>query len=183
MAHHEEVQGLMESLKVASKHHVGQIMAARGRWKQGASAVNNSYRILNDLVGLNQLERQNGFFRTIGCRSQLKEHSLYLTEALTEILSQYQAVIYREHEIKKIGLRADAICLITKDNFGFCFILEVLHNETEQYLAQKINVWEQWDGALEYLSRLFSVRIPHFDFIAVRGGQNPCEKLLPLSSS
>ena len=51
MPHEETIYGLMESLVIASKHVVGDIMAHKGIWTAGTSSVNNSWA-LNSLVDL-----------------------------------------------------------------------------------------------------------------------------------
>jgi hypothetical protein len=183
MAHHEEIQEIMETLRIATKHHIGEIMAARGHWKPGTSAVNNSYKVLCDLVGLRRLEKENGFFRVPGCRSEFKEHSQLLTTALTEIIKNYDAKIHREVWVDKIGLRVDAIGLLISKGHGFCFILEAMNQETDNEVISKKRVWEQWEDAREFLSRLFGYEIPDFEFITVKKGENPCGKLPSLPSS
>jgi len=49
--------------------------------------------------------------------------------------------ILREPEIKELGLRPDAVVLLTRGDKALCFVLEICLNETEDYLRQKINAW------------------------------------------
>ena len=167
MAHEDTILQIMEILKIADKHSIGDIMASKGIWAPGTSANNNSYKGLFVLSEQKRLFRGDGFFRTMECKSSYGEHARILTAVLTEILKiqVINPVICREITIPEIGLRPDAICLITKDNHGLCFILEVCNNETKQYLQSKVNAWRGWEGATGYLSRLFGYNIPFFDFV------------------
>ncbi|MHC1743943.1 MAG: hypothetical protein AB9873_13045 [Syntrophobacteraceae bacterium] len=164
MANIGAIEEIMRKLVIADKHVIGEIMAGRGVWKAGTSAVNNSYKDLVKLVELGRLEKCDGFFRLVGCRSDYKEHAQLLTQYLANIIKSYQCVIYREHEVKPISLRSDAIVLLIKENKGRCLVVEVVNQETQQYLNQKREAWK-WDGATEYLSGLFGYRIPYFEFL------------------
>jgi len=87
MAHEDKILEIMESLVIADKHVIGDIMAHKGIWNAGTSAVNNSYKALNALVDLGKLEKGNGWFRLKGrCKSEYKEHAQLLTKALAEII-------------------------------------------------------------------------------------------------
>lgn len=86
MAHEKTILTIMESLVIADKHVIGDLMAHKGIWKAGTSAVNNSYKALNALVDLGKLERGDGWFRLRGCRSEYREHAQILTKALAEII-------------------------------------------------------------------------------------------------
>jgi hypothetical protein len=184
MAREDEVMAVMESLVIATDKEVGEIMASRGYWAEGQSARVQAAKSLKNLTDLSKLERRNGFYRLPGCKSEYQQHAQLITRTLTDILIKYpHSIIFREHSISQIGLRSDAICLITKDDLGCCVILEILVNETEVYLTQKLNAWKQWSGATEYLSGLFGYRVPHFDVIPLRGGEDLCAQLPPLPPS
>ncbi len=166
MPHEETIYGLMESLVIASKHVVGDIMAHKGIWTAGTSSVNNSYKALNSLVDLGKLEKGDHYFRIKGCKSEYAEHAQLLTKTLADIIKfNYTAKIFREHTIAEKGLRPDALVLLSRLNEGLCLVLEVCNNETAEYLNQKINTWNNWEGATDYLSELFQVCIPHFNII------------------
>jgi len=168
MAHESLILSLMEALKVADDKIIGDIMSAKKIWSSGQSARTNALKALKNLSDLRKIERCDGYFRTFDCKSEYGEHSRLLTKALAEILKlNISTAIYREHTIREIGLRPDAICFLTNDNQGLCFILEVVHNETPDYLRQKISAWQSWNGATEYLSNLFSHEIPAISFVTV----------------
>ena len=168
MAHEETIFQLMEILKVADKQIIADIMAAKGHWTAGTSAVNNSYKSLCNLCDLGKLTKGDGYFKLTDCKSEYREHARLITQALAEILKlPLDSTIYREITIPDVGLRPDAICLITKNNQGFCFILEVCNNETPEYLQSKINVWNNWPNDTAFLSELFGYRIPHYDIMPV----------------
>jgi hypothetical protein len=169
VANIDAIEEIMRQLVIADKHTIGEIMAHRGVWKAGISAVNNSYKELVKLVELGRLEKGDGFFRLPGCRSEYQEHSQLLSKCLANIIKSYQSVIHREHEVKPLGLRADAIVLLIKENMGRCLIVEVVNNETKEYLNQKRQAWK-WDGATKYLSELFGYRIPYFEFVTNEEG-------------
>jgi len=73
-----------------------------------------------------------------------------------------KAIVFREYTIPEIGLRPDAIIMLQKGGEGMVLVLEIVCHETEQYLASKIHAWQQFEGALDYLSNLFKFKIPHF---------------------
>jgi hypothetical protein len=163
MAHEELIYGLMESLVIADKHIIGDIMASKGIWTAGTSASNNADKVLkND----HRLEKVDGYYRIIGCKSEYKEHSRLLTKAIAEIHKlNFEAKVYREKTFSSIGLRPDAVVLLTKNNQHLCFILEVCNNEFPEFLQQKVNAWRQCDGALDLLSKLFETWIKAFDIV------------------
>lgn|GEM_PF-543054 len=166
MAHESTVLEIMEVLKVADDKIIGEIMASKGIWSEGQSTRTNSLKSLKTLADLRKIERCNGFFRTLDCKSDYKDHAKLLTKALAEILKlNFPVKIYREITIPEKGLRSDAICLITKDNHGLCFVLEVIHNETQEYFKQKLTTWKTWNEATQYLSKLFGYKIPCFSVI------------------
>jgi hypothetical protein len=169
----EEIMKIMEAVKVSDSKTIGKIMASRGRYKEGNSAIINSHKKLMEGVEARRLEKIPKAFRVVGCKSEWKEHAQLITSALAEIIINYpDSIIYREHQIQEVGLRPDAVCLIIKENLARCIILEIMNTETEKYLQQKINTWQQWPNALEYLSNLFGYRIPHYEIKEVQ-----CEHL------
>jgi len=178
MDREQEVMNIMEGLVIAKDKHVGEVMAARGHWTAGQSARVNAGKVLKKLAELGKIERVNGHFRTPGCRSEFKEHSQLLTETLTDLMKIYEAKILREVWVEKIGLRADAVCLLKKGNRGYAFILEVLNKETpDQVNRNKKRVWDQWPDAKDFLSRLLGHKIPWFDFIVLSQGESILSKI------
>ena len=168
MTNEELIELFMRQVVIADKHTVGDYMASIGRWSEGVSAVNNSYKWLNTLVDAGKLVRGDGFYRLPDCKSEYADHARALTKALAEILKlNLDTHILREHTIAEKGLRPDALVLLTKEGRGLCFVLEVCVNEREDYLNQKINTWFLWDGANQYLSQLFGKRIKHFEIVTV----------------
>lgn len=165
MTHTELIQRLMDSLVITDEMTVGEIMATKVGWTAGHSARVQAAKHLKKLEGEGYVERCKGFWRLAGAsKSDYKEHAQILTKALAEILKlPFQTTVQREVTIPQIGLRPDAICLITKDNQALCLILEAVHEETAEYLAMKVNAWHNWPEATQYLSNLFKIRIPHFD--------------------
>ncbi len=164
------VSEIVSILKIADSLVIGEILQSKGLYSNLQSARVNAQKKLNELVALGRLERGNGYYRVAGCKSEYLEHSRLITRCLAELfkLPDVKPIIYREHVISEVGLRPDAVCLLIKDNQGYCFILEVLINEPDTYLQQKINTWKHWESAAGYLSKLFRYRIPSFD-IAVYG--------------
>jgi len=164
MAYENEILSLMENLVIVDKHLIASLMF--DKWKEGSSAVNNANKALTNLVGIGKLVKGNGFFKLPDCKSEYKEHAQFLTKALTEILkTKLVRKIFREISIPEVGLRPDAIVLLEKDGKGLCFILEVVHHETEDYLRQKVTTWKHWNGSVAYLCNLFGVKIPCFDIV------------------
>jgi hypothetical protein len=87
-----------------------------------------------------------------------------------------ESIIFRERNVAEIGVRADGIILIKRENKGLVIILECLLNETETYYASKVRAWE-WPGATKYLSSLFGVKVPNFLIIPIRQGEDILECL------
>jgi hypothetical protein len=170
VAHEGKIYGIVESLVIADKHVIGDIMAHKKIWNPGPSAVNNSYKALNNLVDAGKLVKGDGFFKLPGCKSEYKEHAQLLTKALAEILKlNLESKIYREITLKEVGLRPDALILLARENRCLCFALEICNNEFPEYLMQKVNALRGWDGALQTFSMLFGTKIKAFD-IVVSGG-------------
>jgi hypothetical protein len=166
MAHEETIYGLMESLVIADKHVIGDLMAHKKIWTKGTSAVNNSYKNLNNLRDSGKLEKGDDYYRIIGCQSEYKEHAQLLTKALAKILKlNFESKIYREVTLKEIGLRPDALVLLTRDNKAVCCVIEVCNNEFPEFLTQKVNALKNWDGALQTMSLLFETTIKKFDIV------------------
>jgi hypothetical protein len=170
MAREDEVMALMESLVIATDKEVGEIMASRGHWGEGQSARVQASKSLKNLIDLSKLERRNGVYRLPGCKSEYKEHAQLLTKSLAQILKLNPAVVHRELTIPEVGLRPDAICFAIKNQHGLCFVLEVMNNETPEYLKRKINVWNHWKNSKDFLGNLFGYCVPNF-LIAVSGGE------------
>lgn len=167
MAHENTIYELMKELVIADKHVIGDIMAHREIWTVGTSAINNSYKALNLLVDGGKLVRGNGFYKLLDCKSEYKEHSQLLTKAIAKIQKlNYRTRIFREHSIAEKGLRPDALVFLIRENEGLCFVLEVCNNETPEYLQQKINTWNSWEEAKDYLSQLFETQIKEYDFVS-----------------
>jgi hypothetical protein len=166
----KEVSSLISCLKISDDKTIGEIMSSRGYWTAGTSARNNSFKILKSLADQKFIRKGRGYFATLDCKSNFGEHARLLTQALAQIIIATPVTIFREHTISEIGLRPDAVCLVTKNNRGLCFILEVLHNETPEYFKQKLSTWKTWGGATRYLSQLFGYEIPHFSVITAGQG-------------
>jgi len=166
MAHEETIYGLMESLVIADKHVIGDLMGHKGIWTKGVSTVNNSYKALNLLVDAGKLAKGDGYFKLPDCQSQYAEHAQLLTKALAEILRlNLDAKIFREITLGEIGLRPDALVLLSRDGQALCFVLEVCNNESPEYLTQKVNSWSQWAESRETLSKLFKTQVKAFDIV------------------
>jgi len=162
------INRLMESLKIADAVTIGEILQAKGPYSNLQSARVNAQKKLNELVSLGKLERNSGYYRIPVCKSEYKEHARLLTKVLAELfkLPAVEPVIFREINTP-VGLRPDAIVLLTKENQGLCLILEVLINETDSYFQMKQNTWENWPEATEYLSQLFHYKVPHFELVPI----------------
>jgi hypothetical protein len=162
-----DIKAIMESLKIADALTIGEILQAKGLYSNVQSGRVNAQKKLNDLADLKQIEKCDGYYRVLDCKSEYKDHSKLLTKILAEVIKLNDAVILREPTIIEMGLRPDAIILLTKDGKGLCIVLEVLINETEAYFTQKVNTWNNWPGSLGYLANLLSYKIPHFEIIPV----------------
>jgi hypothetical protein len=181
MPHEDEVTEEMEILHMARARHLGDILSDVVGWSPGQSATVQAGRALENLVALGRLKKENGWYMIPTCKAKPgEEHAALLAEQLVQLRKKFRARIFREHLIEEVGLRPDALVLAIGKDRGFCFVLEIVNHETEEYLQSKINVWKNWQGANEYLSRLFAFKVPHFEVITLRKGEQICEKLPPL---
>lgn len=156
---------LIQQLKIADAKTIGDILFAQGKFSNSHSARVNAQKHLNNLVDLGKIERGDGFYR-VGTKSEYGEHARLLTAHLAQILSvkSITTVIYREAEIP-IGFRADALVFCQRENMGICFVLEVAHNETHNYLRRKADAWRAWKGAKNYLTQVFNTPIHSYGFV------------------
>lgn len=163
MAHEEQILELLNVLKITDDKTVGEIMAYRGVWTAGISARNQSNRAMKELSDQGKIEKCSGFFRTLDCKSEYKDHARLLTACLAEILkTPYNPIIYREKTFPN-GLRSDAVVLLKHHTKARCFILEVCHTETYEYLKGKHDEWLR-QGVSKTLSNLFGFKIPYAAF-------------------
>jgi hypothetical protein len=168
------ITSLVNSLKIVDALTVGEVLHAKGVYASVHSARVQAQKALNSLVDLGKLEKGNGYYRTLDCKSEYAEHARLLTKALAELFKHGEPVIFREHSITEVALRPDALCLLTREGKGLCFVLEVCHTETPEYLNQKITTWKNWDNSLNYLSRLFGYKIPHFEIVVAGDAPRGC---------
>jgi hypothetical protein len=155
---------VLNILKVSDAQIIGEILSPIRGWTAGQSATVQVQKELRPLVP-EKIYKGNGYYRTLDCKSEYKDHAKSLTHHLARILkSPYNPTIYREHSFPN-GLRADAVCLVRKGNKALCFVLEVVINEPHSYLEMKRSEWKRWKGAKDYLTQLFKVEIPHFAIV------------------
>ena len=167
MAHGEIVMELMNQLVYATKHDIGELMAHEGHYSQeGASAVNNAYKHLITLTGRGLLEKGGDYFKLREKKGNHDTHSRLITAELIKILKlNYQTKIFRECLIEDVRLIPDAIILTIDGDKVAVWILEVMHNETQEYFEMKKRTWENWPEAKDYLSKLFNIKVQSFNII------------------
>ncbi len=164
----ENPLSVLNYLKISDAKTIGDILHAQGNWGNPHSARVQTQKQLNALADLGKIEKCDGFYRTLDCKSEYGEHAKKLTQVLSEILKlPLTSTIYREVSFP-IGHRADAVVLCQKENKGTCFILEVAHHETFEYLQRKANAYLNWKEGRQFLTNLFKVKIPHYS-IATEG--------------
>lgn len=162
------VARIIESLRVADAKTVGEILVTKHPFKNSQSSRTRAQACLKLLAETGKIIRREGWYASKGYRGSYKEHDRLLTKALAEVLKlPFESVIFREVSFEP-ALRSDAAILLKRENSGLCFILEVVHNETAEYLEMKRNTWKNWEGANEALSKLFGYRIPRFSIVVSR---------------
>jgi hypothetical protein len=167
MKHAEVVETIMQKLVIARDVDVGEILVARGDYKDVVSGRNNARKILKHLTEQGRLEGGDDWFRVPGSKSEHKEHSRHLTKALVKILKAFpNSLVIREKEIPAVKLIPDSLVMLTQRNKGLVLILEAVNNEFPEYLQSKVDVWNTWPEALKHLSGVFGYRIPHFEIVA-----------------
>lgn len=183
MPHENEAMEEMDVIDMAKARLIGDVLADKVGWTPGQSATVQAGRALDNLVALGKLKKVNGGWYMIpSCKAKPGEHSELITEQIVQLRKKYRARVFREHLIEELGVRSDALVALIMEERAFCFALEVVIHEPEEHLKHKIAVYQNWQGATEYLSRLFSFKVPHFEVIAVRKGEKICEKLPLLKS-
>ena len=156
---------ILTPLKIADPQTIADIIVARklADWTPGHSARVQAQKHLNSLADLGKIQKCTGFYRTLDCKSEYKDHARLLTASLAEILkTPYNPIIYREHTFPN-GLRSDAVVLLKNKGKALCFILEVCHTETHDYLKGKHDEWLR-QGISKTLSELFGFKIPFAAF-------------------
>ena len=147
---------------VANPHHLRKAM----RLPDTHSGYVQAQKILRGLSELGKIDRRNRLYFSKNSKSEGGEHALAVADHIAEIFARFDGPqVLREHQITGKGLRPDLICHIRRGNHELCFILEVVRNETPEYLAMKRSVWAEWPEASEYLSNLFKTTVRHFDFV------------------
>lgn len=174
----------MNYLKIADAKIIGAILFALGYFSTLHSARVNAQKHLNNLVALGHLVRGDGFYRIPECQSEYGEHARLLTACLAQILSikDLTTTIHREVSVP-IGFRADAVVLCEKDGKGICFVLEVAHNETHDYLRRKVDAYKKWKEAKAFLTQLFNKPIRGYGFVCSGkevSGATPFNRLLTM---
>ena len=160
-----------QSLRVFTALQLGQILFAHNpdRFSIGGlrSARNQSQKWCRQEVIAGDLEKIKGGYRVKGCKSEGKEHSLKLSDRFVELykIPSIQPVVHREKFINEINRQPDALILLKRNGKGACLILEEVNTETERYLQSKVNDWNSWDKATQYLSELFQYKIPFFNIV------------------
>ncbi len=168
MGHKEKVMEVMQVLKKANDVIAGDVVNIRYNigWSRGHSERMQARKVLDRLVAERKIIKKDGYYHTPDVKDGYGEHAQLLTCAIAEILKlgNNKPIIFRE-KLLSVGLRPDALVLLKRNNQGLCFALEILNNETRPYLQQKINTWKNWRQGTAELSRLFNVKIPHFDVV------------------
>jgi hypothetical protein len=176
MAREEEINRVMhEALHISTDILIGELI-----WPESPphSRRVQAARALNNLVGLNQLERgktgKGSFFRIKECRSEWQPHSELISSVIVDLLRNFHAAVRREISVPAINRRADCIALLqNKSNTQYlCIILECLVNESESSLQAKERDWLHFDGALGFLSDLFKAKVRSFGVVGIKPGQN-----------
>lgn len=166
MTKNEEIKHFTRLLRVTDTKGVAEIAAARGFYKEGASAVTNVNKVFQEMILTGELERCDGFYRIKGSEDTFKEHSRLLTKSLIDIIKlPYQHIVKREFSITEKGLRPDAIGVIRNEDRAICYVLEVCNSEEKPYLLQKVNTWRMWREAKECLGKIFGLTIPEFHIV------------------
>lgn len=161
----DAIDNLMNLLVIADTKTISELMVHQGFWPNG-NPYANSYKYLRELTQLDKLVKGEGYFKLPTCKSEYAEHAQLLTQALALIIkTHYEPIVFREKTMDVVGIRPDALVLIKNADKGRCFILEVVNNELPMFLEKKKNAWETWQDDLDYLSRLFNYKIPHYDFV------------------
>lgn len=160
MSRQDDVLRLMESLHIATPVHV-----ARCLKNPTHSGRVQAQRDLNKLVELNLLERRDKFYLIPGCKSEGGEHALAVSDVISELHFRFESQVFREKFVEQKAVRPDVLALIRKDGNALCLIIEVVREESPEYLQMKRSVWEEWTEACAYLSKLFQMTIPCFNFI------------------
>jgi hypothetical protein len=178
----------INTLKIADPQTISDIIVARklADWTSGHSARVQAQKHLNSLADLKRITKHPGFYRSLDCQSEYNAHARLLTYALAEILkSPYDPIVYREHSLPN-GLRPDALVLLQREDKALCFVLEVCHTETYDYLKGKYDEWIRWRDKRAYLTQLFRREIRYCAFVVSgkeAGFATPFEEVLRCVSS
>jgi len=162
----ELAKSIITTLQSATALEVGEILHAKGKASSLQSARVLAQRHLNTLVDLGQVERLGKVYRIKGSQSEHKDHSQLINKHLIPFISlPIEVTVHKEHSVNPVKIRSDAVVLLKHKNKYRCAIIEVCATETIPYIESKKNIWAGWPDSKDYLSRLFKLRIPYFDFV------------------
>jgi len=158
---------VVQSLRVFTAVQLSEILYAHspGKYKDVHSTRVQADKWIKKNPDIEKVKR--GVYRIKGCKSEGGEHSLKLSQTLTELykIPAVEPVIFREKYIAEIERYPDALILLKCTGRGACFVLEQVNEETEEYLTAKVKEWQSWEKANDYLSQTFNYRIPHFEIV------------------
>lgn len=171
----DELKHLLQVIKVANDDLLGNTarLLYGLNWKEGLSARNQAHKILDELALTDQIIKGKGFYAVKGYQGQFKEHDRKLTEIIARLITlKFPISIHREVSFP-VGLRADAVGIVGKENRATCFWLEVCDTETDPYFNQKaVAIRNNRHFITECLTDLFATRIPDFTLV-VHGKSHP----------
>ncbi len=162
------ILSLLNVLKVADAFVISDYLIKTGKvkWQPGHSARVQVDKLLRPHVLTGKIEKCRGYYR-VDSKSTYQPHSKLITQTILNILTAYpQSIVKREVEVP-CGLRSDIIALIvTKGGDAICVIIEVILQETPEYLESKLNKWNSYEDALPFLRELFhQPQIPCYTFV------------------
>jgi hypothetical protein len=167
----EKIKKLVEVFKVATDDTIGNVARQiyNLNWQEGLSARNQAHKHLDELALTNQIKKGKGFYSVKNeYQGDFKpgSHDRLIAQLIAQLLCLKLPVkIHREVSFSHIGLRADLVILIKKNEKYLCVVIEACNKETENYRQMKTNLWKSWEGANRALSELFQVNIPHFSVV------------------
>lgn len=163
MAHEDYAMGIATKLVYFDRAVVAPLFPM---FADGASRNVNVGKIYGNLVALRKIEKRKGYWCLPGSKGDYGLHARELTASLVAILARYpDSLVYREHFIDEASLRPDALVLIRHNGKGVLAWVEQCNEEKAAYFAGKISKLRAWEGAKEYLSKLFNYRIPAFSVV------------------
>jgi len=168
MANEDFIRQLAINLHKFTPRVTGEVLVARGLAGNVPSGETLARRVLKDMEARGELTFHK--FGTKGVYSLpglegYDDHAEMITDALVKLACRWDISVARERLIESVAIRPDAMVLVRDGARHCCLIIEAVNTENIRFFEGKLQVWQKWGGACDYLSHLFGCPVPFFHLV------------------